>query len=165
VRIEEVVGQRVAELRAPTGMTQAELGQKLGELLGKPWSRQAVSAAEKGGRAFTAAELLALAYVLEVPVGRLLTPPLGALTVRLGEDGPLVGRRDLLALTSTSGVESTETADRTLRDLAAGLANVRGWAGTALGRVEDLAGDLRIAGKQLPPPELPKLDAGEADSR
>lgn len=68
MRIEEVIGRRIQELRkAQPGaeeMTQERLGALLAPLLGKPWSRQAVSAAEAGRRAFTAAEVVALATVL-----------------------------------------------------------------------------------------------------
>ncbi|MBS9371563.1 hypothetical protein [Rhodococcus sp. B50] len=68
MRIEEVIGRRIQELRkAQPGigeMTQEGLGALLAPLLGKPWSRQAVSAAEAGKRAFTAVEVVALATVL-----------------------------------------------------------------------------------------------------
>lgn len=55
-------------------MSQAELGEALGPPLGKPWQRQAVSVAEQGKRSFTAAELVAFAYVLELDPGELLVP-------------------------------------------------------------------------------------------
>jgi hypothetical protein len=45
-----------------------------------------VSAAEKGRRAFTAAELVAFVLVLNRPVETLLTPPESATTVELGGD-------------------------------------------------------------------------------
>ena len=75
---EEMVGKRVAEIRDSRGMTQQLLGELLGELLPKPWPRQTVSGAERGGRAFTAAELVAIAHVLQVPVGALLVLPIDA---------------------------------------------------------------------------------------
>ncbi|MDJ0027481.1 helix-turn-helix transcriptional regulator [Gordonia alkanivorans] len=56
-------------------VSQSEFGRRLGELLGKDWSRQAVWMAESGNRAFTAAELVAIAHVLNVPVGQLFDPP------------------------------------------------------------------------------------------
>ena len=162
MRIEEVVGQRVAELRTAAGMTQAALGEALGGPLGKPWSRQAVSAAEQGGRAFTAAEIAAFALVFEVPVGRLLTPPIEAQAVRLTDGGPPVGRRDLVTLTTTSGLESSEAGARTLHDLALALTQIRTWAGTAYSRVDELTADLRTTGRGLPAVDLPGDDAEEA---
>jgi transcriptional regulator with XRE-family HTH domain len=78
VRVEEVVGRRMREIRDGKGMTQEQLGQAIGELLGKPWPRQTVSAAEAGRRAFTAVELVVIARALGVYVGHLFTPPLSA---------------------------------------------------------------------------------------
>ena len=74
MRIEEIIGARVTELRADRNLTQTELGERIGLYLGAPWSRQAVSAAEHGGRAFTAAELLALADVLDSTIGAFFLP-------------------------------------------------------------------------------------------
>ncbi|MER6199810.1 helix-turn-helix transcriptional regulator [Streptomyces sp. NPDC001586] len=68
MKIEEVIGVNVARLRDGKEMSQSQLGEALSEHLGKSWSRQAVSAAEKGRRAFTAADLLGLARTLEVSV-------------------------------------------------------------------------------------------------
>lgn len=76
VRLEEVIGGHIADLRSHKEMSQAELGEALGEYLEKPWSRQAIHSAEKGKRAFTAAELVALALVLEAELPDLLEPPL-----------------------------------------------------------------------------------------
>ena len=69
-----MVGRRVREIRERKGMTQEDLGQAIGELLGKPWPRQTVSSAEAGRRAFTAVELVAIASALDVYVGHLFTP-------------------------------------------------------------------------------------------
>jgi transcriptional regulator with XRE-family HTH domain len=68
MRVEEAVGRQIARLRAQRGLSLTELGEALGGLLGKPWSRQAVHQAERGRRAFTAAELTALALVLDTSV-------------------------------------------------------------------------------------------------
>jgi transcriptional regulator with XRE-family HTH domain len=85
VRIEEVVGRRMAEHRTELGMSQAELGERLGVLLGRSWPRQSVWAAEKGQRAFTAAELLALVEVLRLPgVDELFVAPWDVDGVELG---------------------------------------------------------------------------------
>lgn len=75
MKLEEVIGSRVAAAREQRGLSQAELGKRLGDWLEKPWARQAVWSAEQGKRAFTAAELVAFAHVLDVPVEHLLTPP------------------------------------------------------------------------------------------
>lgn len=76
VRVEEVVGRRIREIRERQEMTQGQLGQEVGRLLGRPWPRQTVSLAEQGRRAFTAAELVAIARALQVYVGHLFTPSL-----------------------------------------------------------------------------------------
>lgn len=75
MHVEELVGQRVAAARERAGMTQAQLGEHLGELLGRPWPRQTVSIAEKGGRKLNSVELFAIALVLDVRVGHLFVPP------------------------------------------------------------------------------------------
>jgi transcriptional regulator with XRE-family HTH domain len=74
VTIQELVGYRIGVARRKIGATQTELGERLEEYLGRPWSRQAVSAAEAGGRDFTAAELLALARILDVPIAWFFLP-------------------------------------------------------------------------------------------
>lgn len=66
MKIEEVIGRNVLRIRERRSLSQADLGAAVGQHLGKPWSRQAVSAAEKGRRSFTAADLMALARVLNV---------------------------------------------------------------------------------------------------
>jgi transcriptional regulator with XRE-family HTH domain len=68
VTLEELIGQRVREARRTKDWTQEELGQRLGEVLGKSWTKITVSGAERGARRFTAVELWALARTLERPV-------------------------------------------------------------------------------------------------
>jgi transcriptional regulator with XRE-family HTH domain len=68
MRVEEAVGRQIAQLRAQRGLSLTELGEALGGYLEKPWSRQAVHQAERGRRSFTAAELTALALVLDTSV-------------------------------------------------------------------------------------------------
>jgi transcriptional regulator with XRE-family HTH domain len=82
-RIEQVIGLRMYHRREELGLTQEQVGQAVGDLLGKAWSRQAVSAAEKGNRAFTAAELLAIAWALRTTVSWLLTPLVGDPGIRM----------------------------------------------------------------------------------
>lgn len=83
MRIEEVIGRRMKFVRELNEMTQEQVGEQLGAMLGKPWSRQAVSLAEQGKRAFTAAELVAIAAVVGTTVSRLFTPPLDARAIEL----------------------------------------------------------------------------------
>lgn len=83
MKLEEAIGVRVRERREHMKMTQQDLGAALGTWLDKPWPRQAVWSAERGARAFTAAELVALAILLEVSPAYLLTPPLNVGEVAL----------------------------------------------------------------------------------
>jgi len=86
MKIEEVVGDRVREARKAAGMRQEQFGAALEPLLGRGWSRQSVSLAEQGGRAFTAAELVAISRVLGVSVGKLLTPKTRSVTMPSGRE-------------------------------------------------------------------------------
>ncbi|MDJ0413829.1 helix-turn-helix domain-containing protein [Rhodococcus opacus] len=88
MRVEELIGQRVQTLRKNLNdgkeITQEELGARLEPFLGKRWSRQAVSAAEAGQRAFTAVELVALAAVLGTNVAALFALPSTEIVVMPG---------------------------------------------------------------------------------
>jgi transcriptional regulator with XRE-family HTH domain len=111
VRVEEVVGRRVREIRDGQGMTQEQLGQEIGKLLGKPWPRQTVSAAEAGRRAFTAVELVVLARALGVYVGNLFTPPIDeAGAIELGPGVHLDKEDVLAALFERMDVAASRTA-------------------------------------------------------
>lgn len=68
MRVEEAIGRQIARLRAQRQLSLAELGEAIGQYLGRPWSRQAVHQAERGQRSFTAAELTALALALDTSV-------------------------------------------------------------------------------------------------
>lgn len=68
-------------------MTQAEFGERVGRYLGRAWSRQTVSAAEKGGRAFTALELMVISIVLGIPVNVLFLPHPAASEIDLETPG------------------------------------------------------------------------------
>jgi transcriptional regulator with XRE-family HTH domain len=95
MRVEEAVGRQVARLRVQRQLSLADLGEALGRYLGKPWSRQAVHQAERGQRAFTAAELTALALVLDTSLPALFRA--GDTPVELpGEVVPAEEYRDLL---------------------------------------------------------------------
>jgi transcriptional regulator with XRE-family HTH domain len=77
LRVEQYVGQRIRNRREELDMTQEVFGRELGHWLGKPWSRSTVSVAENGGRAFPAAQLVAISHVLRTTVSHLFTPPAG----------------------------------------------------------------------------------------
>lgn len=68
MKIEEVIGRNMRQAREERGLSQTDLGQAMEQHQGRSWSRQAVSAAEKGQRAFSAADLMALARVLDVSI-------------------------------------------------------------------------------------------------
>ncbi|AWD24953.1 helix-turn-helix transcriptional regulator [Micrococcus luteus] len=84
MNIEEVIGTNLRRVREGRGQSQTEFGAALGEVLGSTWKPQTVSAAEKGRRQFVAADLVALAHALGVPVPTLLTPPSDVTTVTAG---------------------------------------------------------------------------------
>lgn len=71
----EVIGWNIRERRAAR-WTQPEFGRLIGTVLPKQWPAQTVSSAEKGERAFAAAEVVAIANLLEVSVAALFSPPL-----------------------------------------------------------------------------------------
>jgi transcriptional regulator with XRE-family HTH domain len=68
MQIEMAIGRQIAHFREARQMSLSQLGEAMGRYLDKPWSRQAVHQAERGRRAFTAAELAALALTLETSV-------------------------------------------------------------------------------------------------
>jgi len=57
-------GDRIERAREWVGLIQEELGDALGELLGRTYSRTAISNLEAGARPIKVDELRALAYVL-----------------------------------------------------------------------------------------------------
>jgi transcriptional regulator with XRE-family HTH domain len=68
MRVETAIGKQIARLRETRQMSLTQLGEALGRYLDRPWSRQAVHQAERGRRAFTAAELAAFALALDTSV-------------------------------------------------------------------------------------------------
>lgn len=91
---EQVIGRQIRAIREGQGMTQEDLGLRLGNLLARPWPRQAVSGAERGERAFTGAELLAIAHVLQTWIGALLMPPIEVEQVEM-PSGAALARADV----------------------------------------------------------------------
>ena len=118
VRLEQVIGHRMRERREQMALTQEQAGQRIGELLGRPWPRQAVSAAEKGDRAFTAAELVAIAFALDTNVSWLLTPLAGGLGVEM-PSGAAIDQAKLIAavLPRLSDGDHTDAVRQVLVDL------------------------------------------------
>lgn len=81
MRIQEVIGQNVRQARQGAGLSQRELGERVGWVLGedRTWFAQAVSAAEtSGGRDWSALDLVAVAWVLKRPVAWFFKAPGGA---------------------------------------------------------------------------------------
>jgi transcriptional regulator with XRE-family HTH domain len=111
LRIETAIGKQIARFRETRQMSLTQLGKAMGKYLDKPWSRQAVHQAERGRRAFTAAEMAALALVLETSIPALFLTddthielPSAAVSAHdyrgillyAGDDAPLDGIDELL---------------------------------------------------------------------
>jgi transcriptional regulator with XRE-family HTH domain len=123
VRIGQVIGERVRAQREERGWTQAKLGEHVGSYLGQDWSRQAISAAEKGKRSFTAAELLTFADVLGVSISYLMTPPPEVDVIEIAPGIDAEAATIVEAATSFRGTDSaeekfTETGRRFFQHLA-----------------------------------------------
>lgn len=111
--VAQVVGANVAYFRDLTGKTQSQMGRELAPLIGgQGWSRQAVWKAERGERPFTAAELVALAYVLEVTVPQLFEADPDEPVALSSGHSLIAGAMDALMR------GTTPAADRDLRLLA-----------------------------------------------
>lgn len=121
MKIEEVIGYWITQAREDTGLKQAQIGEQLAEHLGKPWSRQAVWAAEKGNRSFTAAELVALAKILGGTVESLLEPPPGVDTVELGTGTALDARHLRATAATNSDLAGLADAVQRMRDAFPGI--------------------------------------------
>ena len=101
MKVEQYVGQRIRDRRDELVMTQETFGREVGRWLGKPWSRSTVSVAENGKRAFTAAELVAIAHVLQTSPTYLLAPPAGVDEITM-PSGATVDRDLLFSLVVTT---------------------------------------------------------------
>ncbi|WP_417373440.1 hypothetical protein [Glutamicibacter protophormiae] len=85
--ITEIIGRNVRARRQDLGMTAAVLGERLGSAVskdGKPWPRQTVYMMESGDRAMVAAEVAAVAEILEMPLMALFAVPDDAGAVQAG---------------------------------------------------------------------------------
>src|ERR1700693_420948 len=128
MRIEAAIGKQIGRLREARQMSLTQLGQAMGRYLGKPWSRQAVHQAERGRRAFTAAELAAVALALDTSIPALFLGDAGAIALPgatisaedyraillyAGDDVPLDGIEELIvALHDIAEVVSRPTLAR-----------------------------------------------------
>jgi transcriptional regulator with XRE-family HTH domain len=149
VRVKEIVGRRIAQRREELGLSRGDLGRQVREPLGKAWSRQIVANIEAGLRDLTQDELLAVAIVLDIPVGRLFAPDMDTPSIEFASGM----KADPL------GVEIA-TASAEQRDALAGLvadiADLVTNAGTGL---VDLAGQLHsIEAKVRRPDDLHEGD-------
>jgi 8-oxo-dGTP diphosphatase len=118
LRVEQYVGQRIRVRRDELDMTQEEFGREVGRWLGKAWSRSTVSVAENGKRAFTAAELVAIAHVLQTSPTYLLAPPAGISEITMPSGATV--NRDLLfslAVTTPDGDVNLAAAEQALSAL------------------------------------------------
>ncbi len=159
MRVEQYVGQRIRDRRDELGLTQDEFGRRLGRWLGKPWSRSTVSVAENGKRAFTAAELVAIAHVLDTGPAYLLAPPAGIGEIRM-PSGATFPKDKLFA-----EVVATQREDWNL----AAIEETLGLLDEALTRGKELRQDLdnlitqRVAaGGVVSLPLAPGMDSGSA---
>jgi hypothetical protein len=126
MRVEEFVGQHIRARLTELRMTHEDFGRRLEPYLGKAWSRSAVSVALSGGRAWTAAELVATAIVIGTTPGRLLTPPLDAATIEM-PSGKQIPRAELIAaLAPLTTQEAISTIQAQLAQVAAGSQSAMG---------------------------------------
>ena len=117
--VPQVIGQNMRSRRDNLGMTQAQLGERLGNWLGAPWTRQQVFMAEKGGRAFTASEIVALSMALDTLPGVLFDPRrAGALILQISDevkiDGGFLAGPDLAGSALEDYQEVLQTLHRIL---------------------------------------------------
>lgn len=105
----KVIGHNVRARREALGMTATTLGKKVGSIFGKDgkaWPRQTVSLMESGERSMVAAEVAALAQILDVRVADLFAPPAEVETIAAGSmtipaeklTAPVEGDADTIAL-------------------------------------------------------------------
>jgi hypothetical protein len=75
-RVSEAVSWNVRRLRIARGWTQAEAGQRLGQITGNTWSYSVWSMAEAQTRPreWTATELIALTHIFGVTLSELFAP-------------------------------------------------------------------------------------------
>lgn len=145
MRLEEVIGHRMRERREQRGLTQEEAGQSIGRELGRrAWTRQAVSAAEKGDRAFTAAELVAIAFALDTTVSWLLTPLAGDFGVQMPTGAVIEDARLIAAVLPRLSDDEGAVDDmrETLVRLAGRVMDGGRWLDSLMNEIQLLHGEL-----------------------
>ena len=109
MRVQEVVGRRIARAREMAGLSQAELAAEVREYLGKGWeSKHPVSQAELGHRPLGAEQVLVFAIVLERPLAWFFFP--FEEPVEIGDGNTISPSGLATALVTQSAVESDELA-------------------------------------------------------
>ncbi len=116
--IEQIIGARVAQLRAEHGMTQVELGRRLEPYTGLAWSRQNLRNAEVGNRAWSANDVLAVAMVFGVTVAELFTPLPDQRGDVVTAGGGVITAAALAARTASSATIPAQDAATLLRESA-----------------------------------------------
>jgi transcriptional regulator with XRE-family HTH domain len=69
------IAASVRATRAARGMTRREVTERMREMGWDAWHRQTLGNIERGQRRLTADEAFGLAWVMQVPIAALLTPP------------------------------------------------------------------------------------------
>jgi transcriptional regulator with XRE-family HTH domain len=129
--IEQVIGARVAHLRAEHGMTQVELGQRLEPFTGLAWSRQNLYNAESGNRAWSANDLLAVATVFGVSIAELFTPLPGQGGGIVTAGGAVVTAAALSVRTASPAAIPAQDAAMLVRESARLAETIRSLFGSA----------------------------------
>jgi hypothetical protein len=92
------VGQKVGAARSRTGMSEADLADRMCHLGFLSWGAQTVQDAELGAYALAAVEVLGISLALEVAFADLLQPTLGEQWVVQLQDGPVVALRGFVPI-------------------------------------------------------------------
>jgi transcriptional regulator with XRE-family HTH domain len=118
VRVETAIGMQIARLREMRQLSLTQLGDALGRYLGRPWSRQAVHQAERGHRAFTAAELAALALALDTSIPALFRTEAESIELPGSSVSPQDYKGILLPTGNDTPIDGVEELIVALHDIA-----------------------------------------------
>jgi transcriptional regulator with XRE-family HTH domain len=141
MRVETAIGAQIARLRETRQMSLSQLGEALGRYLDKPWSRQAVHQAERGRRAFTAAELAALALVLDTSVPALFHAEAEPIEL----PGTAVSPQDYRAILLYAGEYAPLDGVDELMDAVHDIGKILSRPAVArLAKIASIAADLRV---------------------
>jgi transcriptional regulator with XRE-family HTH domain len=143
MRVETAIGKQIARLREMRHLSLTQLGDALGRYLGKPWSRQAVHQAERGHRAFTAAELAALALALDTSVPALFLADAEPIELPGSTVSPQDYKGILLSAGSDTPIDGVEEIIVALHDIAEVLSRPTLTQMAKIGRVAGEVADQR----------------------